>query len=162
MINELELMEQFAYDNDIKLLTDSLPGNISGFCYSNSEFTLKTITLNSNLVTTAEKTCVLAEEIEHYITTPFDLFAAPKHLQDKFERLARFNATKRLIPFDKLIEARRMNIRCPYELADFLNITIDFLFQGTSLFREHYNGHVIHKGFRINFSPFFIEPTISA
>ncbi len=161
MLNEFEVMEQFAYDNDIKLLSDSLPADLLGFYYANTAYGLKTITLNSRLQTAAEKTCVMAEEIEHYITTPMNLFSAPKPLQNKFERIAKLNATKRLIPFDKLIEAHRRYIKCPYELADFLNVTVEFLDQGIALYKEHYNGWAAYKGFFINFDPFLIKSIIS-
>lgn len=161
MINEFERMEQFAYDNDIKLLTDSLPDDLSGLCYLSTEYNLKTITLSTALRTEAEKTCVLAEEIEHYITTPLNLFTSSKQMQNKFERIARLNATKRLIPFDKLVEAHRRSIRCVYELADFLNVTFKFLYQGITLYSEYYSEGVVHKGFRISFNPLFIEPEMS-
>ena len=162
MLSEYEVMEQFAYENDIKLLSDSLPADLSGYYYSNSDFGLKTITLNSMLQTTAEKTCVLAEEIEHYLTTPMNLFNAPHLLQNRFERIARINATKRLIPLSRLIEAKNSAITNQYDLAEFLNITYEFLDQGLTLYKENYNGWVLYKGYKIGFDPLLIEPELSA
>ncbi|MGE5494579.1 MAG: hypothetical protein ACM3S4_04680 [Burkholderiales bacterium] len=107
MVSDYEKMEQFVYDNDILLLYGRLPNDMSGFYYQNSKCGIKSITLSTKLDTTAKRICVLAEELEHYFTTPVDLFYATKYLRDKLENIARFNAVKKLMPFNKLIDARR-------------------------------------------------------
>ena len=155
MTRAYEQMEQFTYDNGIVLLFDYLPNNLSGFYYANSNYGFKSITLNRKLDTTSIKTCVLAEEIEHYISTPEDLFTASKSIQEKYEYIARFNAIKRLMPFEKLVETRRF---CDiYELADYLNITFEFLEFGLKAYKEHYGLSVSYRDFIIFFDPFDVE-----
>lgn len=154
MISEYERLEQFAYDNDILLLTGCLPG-LSGFYYLNTEYGIKSITLSRSLDTTAKKTCILAEELEHYISTPQDLFTAPKDLRDKYENIARFAAIRRLMSFDKLIKCR---ILCDiYEMADYLNITPEFIATGLLAYKEHYGYSVLYRGYTIRFEPFSVQ-----
>jgi len=157
MISMYEQMEQFSYDNDIMICTHCLPEGLSGYCYLSSVNDIKVIALNKKLDTTAEKTCVLAEEIEHYISTPEDLFAAPQSVKNKFERLARFNSIKKLMPFDKLIGARLRSINDACDLADYLDITLEFLISGLMAYKEHYGFSVSYRNFTICFDPFNIE-----
>jgi len=160
MLSEYEIMEQFAYINEIDILIDSLPENLSGYFYSNTEHGVKTITLDATLSTLTERTCILAEEIEHYLTTPVDLFSAPKTLQQRFERIAKFNATKRLIPFEKLIKANEAAISNMYELAEYLDVTIDFLEQGIRLYREHFSNVLQYHEYVIRFEPLSIKRVV--
>lgn len=153
MYSEYERMEQFAYDHDIKLIISSLPEQLSGYYYSNSDLDLISITLSSLLETTVQKTCILAEELEHYFTTPDNLFASSKINRDKYECKARFGAARRLIPFDKLIKAKAAGIRNRYELAEYLNVTEPFLEQGIESFKKQYGPHIKYKDYMIYFDP---------
>jgi Zn-dependent peptidase ImmA (M78 family) len=156
MVSDYEKMEQFVYDNDILLLYGRLPNDMSGFYYQNSNCGIKSITLSTKLDTTAKRICVLAEELEHYVTTPVDLFYATKYLRDKLENIARFNAVKKLMPFNKLIDARRRSCDI-YELADELNVTVEFLVYGLAAYKEHYGLTVSYKDFIISFDPFKVD-----
>ena len=156
MISEYERLEQFAYDNDILLLTGRLPG-LSGFYYLNTEYGIKSITLSASLDTVAQKTCILAEELEHYVSTPQDLFTAPNAVRDKYENIARFAAIRRLMPFEKLLRCRAF---CDiYEMADYLNITPEFIAAGLLAYKEHYGYSVLYRGYTIHFDPFSIKKT---
>jgi hypothetical protein len=157
MISMYEQMEQLAYNNDIMIITHCLPDKLSGYCYLSTDHGIKTITLNKKLSTTAEKACVLAEELEHYISTPEDLFIAPKPMQEKYESIARFNAVKKLMPLDKLIDARRRRLCDVYELADYLGITSEFLESGLKAYKVHYGSAVPYRDFIIYFDPFNVE-----
>lgn len=154
MISEYERMEQFVHDNGILLLTDSLPNEMSGYYYLNTEYGLKTITMNSNLDTTAKRIGVLAEELEHYLITPVDLFTAPKYLRDKYESAARLNAVKRLMPFERLIDVSRRSICDIYELADYLGVTLEFFESGLIAYKEYYGYSASYKDYIIYFDPF--------
>lgn len=157
MVSEYERMEQFAYECDILLLTGKLPCNLAGHCYLNSEFGIKSIILNASLDTSAKRTCVLAEELEHYLSTPGDLFNAPPCIQDKYERIARLGAAKKLIPFDKLIRARSADVDNIYDLAGYLNVSPDFLIMSLNLYKEQYGLSVTYRGYIIYFDPLNIE-----
>lgn len=156
MITDYEHLEQFAFDNDVMILSNSLPKEMDGYYYSNTEYNIKSITLSDKIETTAHKTCVLAEEIEHYITTPFNLFEMPKALQDRYERIAKLNATQRLMPIEKLIRADKKGVCDQYELADFLNLTVDFVTNGLTLYRDYYGISKRHLNYTVYFIPFKI------
>lgn len=157
MISAYELMEQFIYDNNILLLSDSLPSDIHGYYHQNCEYGIKSIILSSRLDTTAKRICVLAEEIEHFLTTPVDLFCAPKYLREKYEKTARYNAVKKLMPFEKLIDIKRRKLFDIYEFAEHLNITVEFLLSGLNVYKERYGNSVSYKDYIIYFDPFNIE-----
>ena len=157
MLNHLEQMEQFAHENNISLFIDSLPKEMSGFYYRNVKYGIRSITLSNNLDTTAEKICILAEELEHFISTPEDLFVASHSVREKYEKMARFCAVKRLMPFEKLINAKLLSINNSFELADYLNITVDFLQAGIKAYKDHFGLSVPYKDFIIYFDPFDIE-----
>lgn len=159
MLTEYERMEQFAFDHNIKIITGSLPDELSGYYYSNSKHNLVAITLNKNLKTTAEKTCTMAEELGHYFSTPFDLFG-PNDLLDKYEKKARWKAAKILISIDKLIKAKYDGVQNKYELAEYLNVTEEFLEQSLDLFKEYYGSCFRYNEYLINFDPLNIKKTV--
>jgi Zn-dependent peptidase ImmA (M78 family) len=150
-------MEQLAYDNNILIFTRSIPDKISGMYYSNSDYDLITVTLNKNLETFAEKTCTLAEELEHYFLTPIDLMRAPRRLQDRYERQAKFAACRRLVPLEKLIKAKQRGLLNRYDLAEYLNVTEEFLEQALRFYQEYYGYEVYYKGSIIYLNPLAVE-----
>jgi Zn-dependent peptidase ImmA (M78 family) len=85
----------------------SLPfkGNLKGLYYD------KVIALNKNLETTAEKCCVLAEELGHYYTSAGNILDQSKIENRKQERRARTWAYQKLVPLDKLVLAYKEGIR---------------------------------------------------
>jgi len=157
MISTYEQLEQLAFDINIKLQTDFLPNGMSGYYYLNTEYDVRAVTVSNRLETIVQKTCVLAEELEHFISTPEDLFTASKQMQSKYENIARFNAVKRLIPFEKLVEAKSHRFCDIYELADHLNVTPEFLEFGLVAYKEHYGASVSYRGIVIHFDPFYIR-----
>ncbi len=70
----------------------------------------KVIALNKNIDTTAEKNCILAEELGHYHTTAGNILDQKQLHNRKQERLARAWSYKRLVPLDKLVEAYKQGI----------------------------------------------------
>lgn len=70
---------------------------------------------------------MLAEEVGHYHTTTGDILDLTSIENRKQELRARSWAYERLIPISKIIEAHKLHIVNRYELADFLNVTEEFL-----------------------------------
>ena len=109
-----------ANEEHIEVVYRPLRGNIKGL-YSDH-----VIAINSKIVTTAEKACVLAEELGHYHTSVGNILDQKKLENRKQERRARGWSYEKLVPLDKLIEASNAGIRTRHDLAEFLGITESF------------------------------------
>ncbi len=127
----------------------SLPfkGNLKGLYYD------KVIGLNKNLETTAEKCCVLAEELGHYYTSAGNILDQSKIENRKQERRARTWAYQKLVPLDKLVLAYKEGIRTKYELAEFLGVTEQFLAEALKYYKEKYGMYYRLGKYWICFEP---------
>jgi Zn-dependent peptidase ImmA (M78 family) len=136
----------------------SLPfkGNLKGLYYD------KVIGLNKNLETTAEKCCVLAEELGHYYTSVGNILDQKQVQNRKQEHLARAWAFKKLVPLDKLIQAFNEGIRTRYELAEYLNVTEKFLCDAISYYKEKYGLYRRIGHYWICFEPLAILKSVDA
>lgn len=144
-----EQLEQAAYDNDIHLLTASLP--VNGLYFATDDY--YTITLSTALQTTCERCCVLAEELGHHYTTPIDLFKAPNTLQERYERRAMQWAVQELVPLSRLIRAWQRGIRSAWELAEYLNVTESFLRRALELYEAQHGVCAHCDDYCIHFRP---------
>ncbi|MBD3917624.1 ImmA/IrrE family metallo-endopeptidase [Paenibacillus sp. PR3] len=97
-----------------------------------------TIWINQSLQTTAEKACVLAEELGHYHTSSGDILDQQDTVNRKQELRARRWAYQRLIPLERLVDAYNARIKGRYELADFLGVTEPFLQSALDQYRDKY------------------------
>lgn len=107
-------------------------GKIKGLYYN------RVIAINKNIDTSAEKTCVLAEELGHYYTSAGNILDQSKIENRKQERRARTWAYQKLVPLDKLVLAYKEGIRTKYELAEFLGVTEKFLAEALKYYKEKY------------------------
>lgn len=92
-----------------------------GFCAGNR------IAINRDLITNAEKSCVLIEELGHYHKTVGDITDQSKVTNRKQELIARRWGYERLVSFYDLIEAHKHGCSNRYEVANYLNVTEKFL-----------------------------------
>jgi len=111
------------------------------------------IWINKWLPSIIEKYCVLAEEIGHHHTTDGDILDLSSIENRKQELKARAWAYERLIPFSKIINAHNLHIANRYELADFLNVTEDFLEDALDWYKSKYGLFVTIDNFTICFEP---------
>jgi Zn-dependent peptidase ImmA (M78 family) len=96
-------------------------GDIKGLCVKNRIYIGKCISTNT------EKTCILAEELGHYHTTAGNILDQSKVENCKQERRARAWAYNLLAPLTSFIKAHRAGISGRHELAEFLDVTEEFL-----------------------------------
>lgn len=94
------------------------------------------IAINSNITTTAEKTCILAEELGHYFTSTGNILDQSKITNRKQELRARRWAVKKLVTLKGIIAAYEAGVKNRHELAEYLGVTEEFI--NTSL--EHFLG----------------------
>jgi Zn-dependent peptidase ImmA (M78 family) len=92
-----------------------------GLCYGNR------IVINKKLKTNRKKRCVLAEELGHHYLTVGDITDQTKIENRKQELIARRWGYRRLIEIKDLIKAYESGIHNRYELAEYLDVTEQFL-----------------------------------
>lgn len=108
----------------------------------------------SRHATTAEKACILAEELGHHYTSVGDILDRSNYIKRKQELRARRWSYERLVPLEKLINAYRMGINSPYELAESLGVTDSFLAAALRYYKSKYGTHCRVKDSWICFEPF--------
>ena len=97
----------------------------------------KDIYLRKDMNTT-EKTCVLAEEMGHHYTTVGNILDMESIQNRKQERQARLHGYNRLIGLVGLIEAYEHRCQNQYEIAEFLEVTDEFLEECINCYRDKY------------------------
>jgi hypothetical protein len=78
-------------------------------------------------LTAAEKTCILAEEIGHHMTSFGDILDRKSVTSMKQEEIACKWAQEKLLPPEKLFEAFQAGYRSTHEIADYLGIDEKFV-----------------------------------
>ena len=107
-------------------------------------------------MTTAEKSCVLAEELEHHYITVGNILDPSVPANMKQEHLARLRAYNRRIGLTGIIQGYRAHCRSCYELAEYLEVSEDFLREALDCYREKYGVYTELDGYVIYFEPCLI------
>lgn len=122
--------------------------NAGGLCVGNK------IAINKAINNSADKLCILAEEIGHFLTTVGDITDQTKAENRKQENQARRYAHNIIIGLSGLIEAWENDCSNLYETAEFLNVNIGFLTETIEHYTAKYGSHVDYNGYRITFIPY--------
>ena len=101
----------------------------------------------------ARKACVLAEELGHYFTTAGDIMDQSDAGSRKQERRARIWAHDVQVGLDGIIAADAAGCVNLYEIADFLDVPEDFLWEAIGCYKERYGTGIHYKGCTILFDP---------
>jgi hypothetical protein len=119
------------------------------------------IWINQSISTTTEKACILAEELGHYYTSSGDITDQKDIRNRKQELRARQWAYGKLIPLTVFIEAYHARIKGRFELAEFLDVTEEFLQAAVDRYREKHGLHVvIDDKYTITFEPLGVIETL--
>ncbi|URZ02803.1 ImmA/IrrE family metallo-endopeptidase [Clostridium felsineum] len=110
----------------------------------------------NNIKTLREKNCILAEELGHYYTTIGNILDQSDINNRKQEKRARNWAYTKLVGILQLINAFEKGIRTKSELAEYLNVTEEFLEQAIQHYREKYG-----MSYQIDHYNIYFEPTLS-
>lgn len=111
------------------------------------------IALSSDLETSAEKSCILAEELGHHYTSSGNIIDMTVATNRKQELHARAWAYNRLIGLYGIINAYRSGCRNGYEIAEHLNITEEFLNEALQYYRNKYGLCTTVDNYVIYFEP---------
>lgn len=96
------------------------------------------IAINSTIPTMTEKACILAEELGHYHTTVGDILDQTQLNNRKQEKRARRWGYQRLVPLVKLVQAYKSGAKNRFELAEYLDVTEEFLEKAIDHYKEKY------------------------
>jgi Zn-dependent peptidase ImmA (M78 family) len=111
------------------------------------------IAIRSDMLT-VQKTCVLAEELGHYYTTHGDILDQNDISNRKQERKARVWAYTNLVTLDRLCMAFLSGCRNQYEIAEYLEITEEFLYEAIEELKRIKGQYFIYDDFIIYFEPY--------
>lgn len=110
------------------------------------------VAISSN-ISINEKNCVLAEELGHYHTTSGDILNQASESDLKQELRARRWAYDKLVTIDGLIESFKKGLFSKTEIADYLNITEEFLIEALNYYKQKYGILAIRGDYIIYFEP---------
>ena len=112
----------------------------------------KDIYLRKDMNTT-EKSCVLAEELGHYYTTVGDILDMNVPENRKQERQARLWGYNRVIGLFGLIRAYEHGCKDKYEIAEYLDVTEEYLEDCIDSYRDKYGEYKTVDNYTIYFIP---------
>lgn len=105
-------------------------------------------------MSSAQKKCVLAEELGHYCTTTGNILDQQDISNRKQERRARLWAYDKLISLFGIVRAYNAGCRTSYEMAEYLDVTEEFLIETLSTYKSKYGTGIIRAGeYFIAFEP---------
>lgn len=113
----------------------------------------KTIGLNLDIDTSAEKACVLAEELGHHYTSVGDVLDMSDSGNRKQERQARLWGYNKLIGLSGLTKAFEAGCQDRFEVAEYLGVTDEYLCECLDTYRDKYGVGVTVDDYYIMFIP---------
>ena len=147
-MNKLERLEQEAFDNQVKVYDYYLgEDNLKGY------YTDGNVAINTCVDTTAERMCVLAEEMGHHHTSVGDILDMTDVSNRKQERQARLWGYNKLIGLTGIINAFRAGCQSRHEIAELLDVTEEYLQECIDCYRDKYGEYVEVDNYMICFIP---------
>lgn len=106
--------------------------------YNDGRIKGKKVAIRKDIKTTTEKACVLAEELGHYHTSSGNILNQIDIQNRKQEYRARMWAYNRLIGLNSIIDCYKANCKTLYEMANYLDVTEEFLKDALESFKKKY------------------------
>ena len=119
------------------------------------------IAIRKDIETQAEKSCVLAEEIGHYRTSSGNILDQNKVESRKQEYRARLYGYNLKIGLAGLSRAYEARCRNRYEMAEYLDVTEEYLEEAIDCYKAKYGLYVSIDNYLIYFEPFVVIKIIS-
>ena len=119
------------------------------------------IAIRKNIETQAKKSCVLAEEIGHYHTSSGNILDQNKVESRKQEYRARLYGYNLKIGLAGLIRAYEARCRNRYEMAEYLDVTEEYLEEAIDCYKAKYGLYASADNYIIYFEPFVVIKIIS-
>lgn len=120
------------------------------------------IAINRALPTQAEKSCVLAEEIDHHCTSSGDILDQTDIMNRKQEYRARLYGYNLKVGLTGLIRAYEAGCRNFFEMAEFLDATEEYLKEAIQCYKSKYGICAVIDNYIIYFEPFAVMKFVAA
>lgn len=114
------------------------------------------IAIRQNINTQLEKSCVLAEELGHHYTSAGNILDQTRTENIKQELKARMWAYDRQIGLIGIIKAYKRGCRNIHEIADYLDVTEDFLRNALEAYRLKYGHYINVDNYTVYFEPYLM------
>lgn len=111
------------------------------------------IAIRSDIDTTIEKSCVLAEEIGHYHTTTGDITRLTSDTQRKQEQKARLYGYNLKIGLLGIVDCYKKGCRNIHEMAEHLDVTENYLLEALECYRLKYGICAEIDNYTVYFEP---------
>ena len=111
------------------------------------------IAIKKDIPTQTEKACVLAEELGHYYTSTGNILDMEDARNRKQELRARLWAYNKQIGHQGIIACHNANCRNIHDMAEFMNVTEEFLADAIDCYRSKYGMSVAVDNYIIVFEP---------
>lgn len=111
------------------------------------------IAIRKDIPTQAEKSCVLAEELGHYFTSAGNILDQTDTVNRRQEYRARLYGYNLQIGLRGIISAHTAGCRNLYEMADYLDITEEYLKEALDCYQSKYGEYVKVDNYMIYFIP---------
>lgn len=111
------------------------------------------VAIRKNIPTSIEKSCVLAEELGHYYTSSGDITRLNNANNQKQEYKARLYGYNLKIGLLGIIKAYQHGCHNLYEMAEFLDVTEEFLAEAIDCYKSKYGKYVSFDNYAIYFEP---------
>lgn len=121
--------------------------------YNNGRIKGSRIAIRQDITTTTEKSCVLAEELGHHYTSVGNILDMTSAANRKQERQARFWAYNKQIGLIGLVRAFEHGCQNRFEIAEYLEVTEEFLEECISCYRDKYGVYTTVDNYIIYFIP---------
>jgi len=148
-LTKFEQLAQEANDNGLEVLEMAFRSNRIKGLYCNS-----TIAINDKLKDSRKKACILAEEIAHHDLTVGNILEQSNTQNRKQEMLARMSAYNRMIGLIGLINAFNAGCRNRFEIAEYLDVTEEFLIDALEAYRNKFGEYTTIDEYVIYFEPY--------
>ena len=148
-MTKFEQLAQEANDNGLEVLEMAFRSNRIKGLYCNS-----TIAINDKLKDSRNKACILAEEIAHHDLTVGNILEQSNTQNRKQEMLARMSAYNRMIGLIGLINAFNAGCRNRFEIAEYLDVTEEFLIDALEAYRNKFGEYTTINEYVIYFEPY--------
>lgn len=120
---------------------------------SNGRIYKNRVAIRSDIQTTAEKSCTLAEEIGHYKTTYGDITRLDNISNEKQEYRARLYGYNLQVGLIGIIKCYEHGCRNLHEMAELLDVTEGYLDRVISVYRQKYGMYTALDNYIIYFEP---------
>lgn len=111
------------------------------------------IGINKKIRSTAERSCILAEELGHHYTTVGNIIDLTDSGNRKQEYHARLWSYNRLIGLSGIIATYKAGCRTMHEAADYLGVSEEFFIEALKCYRTKYGLYKIVDNYIIYFEP---------